>query len=104
VQPEKIYRIGTIAAGKCRPLIVKTNSLATKSLLLRNARKLRNLPDVDPRKKVVLKPDLTRNEQDTQRTLFNELKTRRSLGESVLIRNGKIVTKNATTDIQSKRQ
>lgn len=98
VQPEKLFRIGSTTSGKCRPLIVKTNSVASKSVLLRNAHKLRNLPDVDPRKKAVLKQDLTRKEQDAQRALFNELKTRRSLGESIVIRNGKIVSKSPTTD------
>ena len=58
-QPKKFYRIGATAAGKCRPLIVKSTSSECKITLLRNARRLRNLPDDDPRKKVAMKPDLT---------------------------------------------
>jgi hypothetical protein len=90
---KSIYRIGRFDPIKSRPVVVKTCT-ATKLALLTNARMLKNHPN----EKWVIKPDLTKKEQEIEKTMFAEFKQRRDAGEKVFLRNGKIIIRNEAAD------
>lgn len=48
-----------------------------------NARKLRQAPNDSSFKNAIIKPDLTKSEQQEEKVLIAELKRRRDLGENV---------------------
>ena len=87
-----IYRVGRQSVDRPRTLILKLSSVADKADILKNSRKLKHLPDLDARRNVIIKPDLTKMQQKENKELQMELKRRRSLGESVIIRSGKIIS------------
>jgi len=88
-----LYRIGRQQTGKLRPLIVKTDTHTKKSLLI-NAKKLRHSVDDDTLKSIIIRPDLTKKEQESEKRLVAELKRRKENNEKVFIRNGAIVVVN----------
>ena len=88
---KSIYRIGRFDPNKCRPVVVKTSAVI-KSTLLANARLLKTQNE-----KWVIKPDLTKKEQQNEKAVFEEFKRRRNAGEKVFIRNNKIICRNDET-------
>jgi hypothetical protein len=89
---EKVIRLGKFDENKQRPLLLKLLDTEEKEDFLINAKKLGRLNPDDPRKRVVIKKDLTKNERELEKILVVELKERRTHGEKLVIRNGKIVT------------
>jgi hypothetical protein len=89
---EKVIRLGKFDENKQRPLLLKLLDTEEKEDFLINAKKLGRLIPDDPRKRVVIKRDLTKNERELEKILVVELKERRTHGEKLVIRNGKIVT------------
>jgi hypothetical protein len=94
----KVFRIGRVESSKnsTRPVIVRFKSLEDKINTLKNCHKLRNV-DMDgvSNNKIIVKNDLTKKEQEIEKTLIQELKKKRSIaatGEKFFIRNGKIVS------------
>ena len=59
--------------------------------LLRRAKELRNTSE--HRGRVYVNPDQTKRQRELSKALRNELRARRDLGEDVVIRHGKIVSK-----------
>ena len=84
-------RIRSSIPDKPRPLIVTLHNTDDKRKILRHAKKLRDLPDGDNFNKAVVKPDLTKLQQNEQKALIIELKRRRASGEQVAIKHGRIV-------------
>ena len=84
----KIIRLGKVG-NHPRPVKVIGLSSFHREALLFSAPGIRKLNDF---KNVYIKPDLTPKQQLIERSLRDELRTRRADGEKVHIRNGKIVT------------
>ena len=74
-----------------RPLIVKTSSSAAKHLILKAAPKLKNYNPNNSTLKVFIANDLTKNQQAVAKRLRDEVLRRRSQGENVVVRKGRIV-------------
>ena len=91
-----VFRLGKKADGNARPrpLLVKCGS-SVKSALFSKCKHLRKL-DGDKFLNVYLQPDLSRQEQERNKKLRDELRARKANGESdIYIRNGVIEkTKN----------
>lgn len=92
----KVKRIGKLPATgipiRPRPLVFKLKNIGTKFDILTNSRKLRDLNEEDPLRKIVIKPDLTKAQQEADKLLVNELKARRAAGQHCKIVKGNIVT------------
>ena len=85
----KVQRLGRSASTKARPLLVSVADLEEKLLILRNAHNLHHHKEFS---NIFISPDRTRQERDAFRMLREELKRRKSNGESnLVIRNNKIV-------------
>src|ERR1700690_1361930 len=81
-------RIG-ISKDKCRPLRVEIPSAVARRQILRKARDLKNEPTFD---KVYIAPDLTKKQQEEDKTLRDKLKEFKTQGvDGVKIRRGCIV-------------
>jgi hypothetical protein len=89
----KMFRIGSRDNKKIRPMVIKYEIFKEKMTLLSKAHKLYQLPETHVMKKVIIKPDLTRLQQQEEKDLIRELRRRRSLGENVKIFKGVIVNK-----------
>ena len=87
----KIIRLGKKVADKHRPMLLSLEHDEDKSLLLSCSHLIRRN---DLYKNVFLAPDRTRFEREKHKKLVEELKERRSQGETNLtIRNGAIITR-----------
>ena len=87
----EVHRIGRPESGKCRILKVKFKDENDCLKVLKNARKLRDLPN---RKGVYINPDLTVLQRRERKALTEELRRRRNEGEDVVILRGKVVAKS----------
>ena len=77
--------------GRTPPILKVTfSSLDLRREILRNAYKLKTYV-TSSNEKLFIKPDLTRKQQEADKTLRTELRNRRANGESVTIKFGKIV-------------
>ena len=89
---QKCFRAGRVQEGRPRLLVVTLTDLETKMELLRLSSQLRSMPEW---RHVYINPDLTPAEREVNRTLRQELATRRSAGEvNLVIKQGKIVQSN----------
>lgn len=92
VRPTKSFRVGRVTPGRHRLLIVTLDSIEVKQDLLQLAPQLRNSATWG---NIYISPDLSRSEREVARKLREELKSRRSAGESdLVIRKGRIVSTN----------
>jgi hypothetical protein len=82
----RIRRIGKPIPKKSRLLHVECKDEFIKNQILSNRTLLRTLNS-----KVFVQPDMTKRQQETYKSLQDELKFRRANGENVVIRNNKIV-------------
>ena len=87
---ERSYRIGRVTGDRPRLMIVVLEEEATKWEVLKMAKSLR---DMEKYSNIYVTPDLTPEEQARDKALRAELKRRKSAGESVEIRRGRIVIK-----------
>ena len=85
-----VYRIGKINSSGPRLLKVVCRDVDSKRSLLRKSKDLR---DSVTFKNVYVNPDLTPMQQKENKRLRQELRSRRELGEDVIIRQGRIVEK-----------
>ena len=78
---------------KPRPLLVKLENSKQKWNILRNAKNLRNCSEI--MRKVIITPDKTIKERETDKLLRDELKKKREKGENNwFIKNGQLVKRN----------
>jgi hypothetical protein len=91
----KVTRIGR-KGPRPRPILVMyhNSDKDTRIELLKKAKNLRTLPETEKLKKIYIHPDLTRTEQEAERILHAEYKRRRTAGEDVIVRRGKIQLRN----------
>ena len=93
----KVSRLGRIkppTGSRPRGVKVKFGNEETKTLVLKNARNLKKLKQME---KVVIQPDKTLKEREQDKALVEEMKQRRlDSGEDLFIRNGKILSRNKT--------
>ena len=89
------FRIGKTLADKTRPLIHTMNDTETKRNILQNAKKLKGNSKYS---EVSIKPDLTKCQQEEQKSLFLEFKRRRENREQVLLRGGSIAVLSRTNN------
>ena len=82
-----VFRIGKMNSSRPRLLKVICRDADAKRSLLRKAKDLR---DSSIFRNVYLNPDMTPMQQEENKRLRLELKTRRNLGEDVIIRQGRI--------------
>ena len=85
----KVFRIGRVVSERPQPIIVKFKSLDDKISVLKNSYKLQK-----SKINVIIKNDLTRQQQETEKALYEELKLKRSNagpGEKYFIRNGLVM-------------
>jgi len=92
---EDIVRLGKKDSTKQRLLKISIPSLAVKKSILHNSSKLRDVPDPDWMKKVVVTPDLTLKEQKQSKELRKQLANLNSSGKKYWIRNGAILRRES---------
>ena len=85
-----VSRIGQAHESRPRLLRFKCNDRGSRMSLLRKAKELRNTSE---HRGVYVNPDQTKRQRELSKALRNELRARRDLGEDVVIRHGKIVSK-----------
>ena len=85
-----VHRIGNNVSKGPRLIRVICQKKTVRNDVLRQAKKLRNHP---AHKHVYINPDLTVSQRAENKRLRDELKQRRSNGETVVIRNGKVMNK-----------
>lgn len=83
-----VLRIGPVHGRKPRLLRLKCPSKTVRTSLLRSSKNLRKHSEFQ---KVYINPDLTPLQREKDRLLRTELTSRRRAGESVIIREGRIV-------------
>ena len=88
VSPLSVSRIGKTTNGKPRLLRVQMKSASLKKRALAVSKTLRSS---DSYRQVYINPDYTKNEQEIQKKLREELKKLRASGEDVIIFRGKII-------------
>ena len=90
VQVVETIRLGRLTSdAQSRPLLIKVNSLSDKLAILSNAYKLKTS---DNFKTFAVTPDLTLKQRKARKSVYDELKARRSAGEiNIIIRKGVIV-------------
>ena len=99
LQPQEVeiaetLRVGRVVDNKPRVLIVKFSNQNCRRKVLRNANKLRNYTPEGSTLKVFISPDYTKTQQEFQKKLRSDLKTRRDAGEDVYIKDNKIVQRH----------
>ena len=87
------FRLGK-SSGKARPLKVILGDQEDRNDLITQSRNLRRFDD-EWYGSVFIRPDLTRRQQEFQKTLRAELEMRRKNGENVYIRGDKIYTRRS---------
>ena len=101
---EKIVRLGKVVRSsdeetRTRPLLIKFKNVSDKWKLLKNARNMKNAPEVC--KKVIIAPDLTKEERERDRNLRAELKRRKENGEvNLVIKKNQIVINESPNPFQ----
>ena len=91
----KSFRLGKATPNKIRPLLINTANVDTKMNVLKSAHCLRLITKFN---NIYVSPDRTRQKRESFRKLRVELKQRKEGGEpNLIIRNGRIVTKQSTT-------
>ena len=85
-----IFRIGNLNSKRPRLLRIVCSDIKTKSAVLLRAKTLRSMPQHE---NVYINPDMTPMQQEQNKRLREEFKCRRSQGEDIVIRRGKIVPK-----------
>ena len=83
-----------------RPRVIKVSfkSETTKQKILRNYFQTLNKKGTNPKECIYINNDLTPIQRKEEKTLRDDLKRRREAGEAnLVIRNGKIITKNPNT-------
>lgn len=97
---DNTFRLGKIDSRRDRPILVCLNSQIQRDRLLSNWRQVNK----DNRKDIFINPDLTFEERKKNKELRDELKERRSKGETDLVmRNGRIECRNKENNlVQSK--
>ena len=88
-EPENVSRIGAIRNSKPRLIRFKCSDPREKYTLLRESKKLKNVPKFQG---VYVNPDLTAAQRKRDVELRRELRARREAGEKVKISQGRIVT------------
>jgi hypothetical protein len=84
-----VTRIGRYSTDKVRPIRVVTNSIESKSEILKRAK---NLKDCNGYEKVYISPDLTRKQQIVDKDLRVHMKQFRDEGHNnVRIKGGKVI-------------
>lgn len=92
----RIVRLGTVkrqpaekgnSTNRPRPLLINIPDEDSRKILLKSAKNLRNM---EKWKTVFIKPDLTPTQQEQEKRLWTELKSRRAMGERVKIMYGKV--------------
>ena len=86
-----MHRVGNRVSKGPRLIRIICSEESTKKGILRKAKQLRNIP---AHSNIYINPDLTVRQREESKRLRNELKSRRSQGENVVIRNGKVVSNN----------
>lgn len=92
IEIKTAYRLGPRADGKTRPLRIVLDNKQQRKALLDKSRQI-STKSVQF-KKVIIARDLTPKQRDESKQLRTELQVRRNAGESVTIRQGKIVKIN----------
>lgn len=90
------FRLGR-RGQKPRPVKVTCRFSHQRSDLLRYAPQIRRLDPTFGFQKTFIKPDLSPKEQEANRQLRQELAMRREMGESVMIRGGRVVPRPILT-------
>ena len=85
-----VIRVGKVDNDRSRLLRVECLNTSAKYEILR---KSRNLRDIEKYRSIYINPDLTYSQRQRNKTLRDELKFRRELGENVIIQRGKIISK-----------
>jgi len=83
---------------KPRPIKIIFQNVEAKNKILKNARKLKNFPNL---KKIGLSSDKNKKEREEDLKLRKELKSRRDGGEDVVMFNGKVMTKTEREELKS---
>ena len=86
--------MGTKRSGP-RPVKVVFHSVMDRQSILRSARDLSKLEDTHAFRRVYIRPDLTPAQLLEDKKLREEVRMRRSAGEDVILRNGKIVSQSS---------
>ena len=93
-------RTGREVAGKIRPLVLKLSTEDLKHKILRSAKLMKDYNDsIKPRPPVIIAPDLTRRQQESNFKLRDELRARKDNNENVRIRNGRVVNVRNTSAV-----
>jgi len=88
LETTKCIRLGR-RSNKPRPLLISPIEISTRSLILRNAKELRNSTSF---KRVFIAPDLTPQERLHNKQLRAELTRRKESGETnLIIRHGQLI-------------
>ena len=90
-----VSRIGRPTNGKPRLLRVKMRSVELKKRTLVSSKKLRSSESY---RHVYINPDYTKNEQEVQKKLREDLKRLRANGDDVIIFRGKIIRRSEKQD------
>ena len=104
VEVNKFIRLGKQVRGvssgrKCRPLKVTLKNKSNRGQILKNAKKLNELEETDPLKKVFLKPDTHPEVRKEEKRLYEVFKTEKANRDNADIeviydRKRKVVTRN----------
>lgn len=98
---EVLGRVGK-RGDKCRPMRVKVENSLHKKRILTNAKKLK---DIVGKGNIYIAPDLTRQQQEEDRKLRQEVKLRRSRGEvGVRISGGEVIIEKEKKSTVKKRK
>jgi predicted RNase H-like nuclease (RuvC/YqgF family) len=87
---DEVIRLGQPRKDRPRLLKVKCKSEAIRDAVLRNTKKLRNIPEL---RRVFINPDRTPMQQNFWKDTLAELKNRRAQGENVVIFRDRVVTR-----------
>lgn len=99
-EPQSVIRLGRVG-DKPRPVKIIGLSSNTRDSMLRSAHRVRAIDKSLGLDRVYIKPDLTLKQQLTERNIRAEFRSRRDKGESVRIRNGKVIAVSDTGPGQS---
>ena len=78
----RTFRMGAVQPNKPRPIKVMCGDENTRRLTLENAKRLKNLPNGHPNKRVFIRPDLTYMQRQADYQRRQELRRKREAEES----------------------
>lgn len=93
----RTHRIGRQQPDKNRLIRVALSDEDDKKKILYKAKELRNMPSYS---NVYINSDLTPSQRESNKRLREELKRRRDLGDDVIIRGGKVVSRSRTQNFR----